>query len=148
MDKYITVNCLRNPLTACEISLHRRDMIRARGKVVYNRMPFGRHRGRLLPDIPTNYLQWVLRECTEIDPTLRRAIQAELESRPWAGTLPGTSTPGGDGRSVVDVRSALKSWYREMALRYHPDRTLDNGTAMKAINAGYERLQELFGVTR
>jgi hypothetical protein len=30
--------------------------------------------------------------------------------------------------------------------KFHPDRTLDNGAAMKAINDGYERLQELLGV--
>jgi hypothetical protein len=47
----------------------------------------------------------------------------------------------------ADVRSVVTSWYREMAKKYHPDRTLDNGAAMKAINHGYERLQELLGIT-
>jgi DnaJ-class molecular chaperone len=43
------------------------------------------------------------------------------------------------------TRKVVQSWYREMAKKFHPDRTLDNGAVMKAINAGYERLQELLG---
>jgi hypothetical protein len=54
----------------------------------------------------------------------------------------------GAGRNLPDVQGAVKAWYREMSMRFHPDRTLDNGAAMKAINHGYERLQELLGVTR
>jgi hypothetical protein len=49
---------------------------------------------------------------------------------------------------TLDVRSIIKSWYREMSMRYHPDRTLGSDQAMKAINHGYERLLELLGVTR
>jgi DnaJ-class molecular chaperone len=44
------------------------------------------------------------------------------------------------------VKAIVQSWYREMAKRFHPDRTLDNGAVMKAINAAYERLEELLGV--
>jgi hypothetical protein len=46
----------------------------------------------------------------------------------------------------ADVRGTVKAWYREMAMRFHPDRTLDSGAAMKAINHGYERLQELLDI--
>jgi hypothetical protein len=46
----------------------------------------------------------------------------------------------------ADVRGVVTSWYREMALRFHPDRTLDNGAAMKAINHAHDRLQELLGI--
>jgi hypothetical protein len=44
------------------------------------------------------------------------------------------------------MRNSIRSWYREMALKYHPDRTLDSGAAMSAINHGYERLKELLGI--
>jgi hypothetical protein len=67
------------------------------------------------------------------------------QSRPGGGLGPAAVAPP-RGRSVVEVKGLVKSWYREMAMKFHPDRTLDNGAAMKAINAGYERLQELLGV--
>jgi curved DNA-binding protein CbpA len=46
------------------------------------------------------------------------------------------------------VAGVVKKWYRTMAKKFHPDRTMDKGEAMKAINTGYELLQELFGVSR
>jgi hypothetical protein len=104
-------------------------------------MPFGRHRGQLIADIPSRYLRWLLREC-DLEPILYAAVMRELSGR-------GEETaPKREDRSVADVRGVVKSWYREMALRFHPDRTLDNGTAMRAINHGYERLREMLGVTR
>jgi hypothetical protein len=48
----------------------------------------------------------------------------------------------------LDVPSTIKTWLREMAMKYHPDRTLDDGKAMSAVNHGYERWLELFGITR
>ena len=48
----------------------------------------------------------------------------------------------------VEVRSAVKSWYKQLALKYHPDRMLDNGAAMRVVNDAYEQLRELLGVTR
>jgi hypothetical protein len=67
------------------------------------------------------------------------ANESRAQSAPGGG-------PSSQGRNLVDVKAVIKSWYREMARKFHPDRTLDNGAAMKAINAGYERLQELLGV--
>jgi hypothetical protein len=55
--------------------------------------------------------------------------------------------PSSNGHSP-DPRAILKTWFREAAKKYHPDRTLDSGAAMAAINAAYERLQELFGVSK
>ncbi len=43
------------------------------------RMPFGKHRGELLGNVPTDYLEWV-REIATTD-WLRRAIRGELNRR-------------------------------------------------------------------
>lgn len=42
---------------------------------------FGKHRERPLPDVPTSYLAWALREC-KLSTGLRTAVRAELLSRP------------------------------------------------------------------
>lgn len=107
---------------------------------MYVRMPFGKYRGYLLADIPDGYLLWVLREVDIESPILEEAIREELERRRVRAP---DSKPAG---SVVNVRSAVATWFREMAMCYHPDRTLDNGAAMKAINHAHERLRELLEI--
>lgn len=116
--------------------------------MLHLRMPFGKHKGELVANVPTSYLRWCLREC-DLDKPLRDSITAALSARePSRGYSRPEPEGGEECRSVVDVRSTLKAWLREMTLRFHPDRTLDDGKAMSAINNGYERLQELFGVSR
>jgi uncharacterized protein (DUF3820 family) len=38
-------------------------------------LPFGKHAGCPLPDVPTDYLQWVIREC-KLSSGLRGAVAA------------------------------------------------------------------------
>jgi hypothetical protein len=45
-----------------------------------------------------------------------------------------------------DVGGTLKKWIREMTMKHHPDRTLDDGKVMAAINDAHDRLKELFGI--
>jgi hypothetical protein len=104
-------------------------------------MPFGKWKGHLVSTIPPSYLRWLLREVDNLDPQLRRAAEEVLRARgePVDDPEPRYAPP-------ADMRNSIKSWYREMAMKYHPDRTLDNGAAMSAINHGYERLKELLGI--
>jgi hypothetical protein len=44
-------------------------------------MPFGKHRGEFLCDIPTDYLRWV-KSLPDIDDQLRQAVIDELVARP------------------------------------------------------------------
>jgi hypothetical protein len=110
-------------------------------------MPWGKYRQMELSDIPTSYLQWVMREAASASPILIAAVRAELDQR-QEGQPDRESTQLMDEDDEPGIRDILKSWYREMTLRYHPDRTLDDGSAMKAINHGYKYLLELFGVSR
>lgn len=43
-------------------------------------LPWGRHKGVPLPDVPTSYLQWALREC-RLSSGLRAAVAGELARR-------------------------------------------------------------------
>src|SRR5262245_38978611 len=43
------------------------------------RLHFGKHRGKLIRNVPSTYLQWLLRECNCLKPRLRKAVEAELE---------------------------------------------------------------------
>jgi hypothetical protein len=108
-------------------------------------MPFGRYRGQLLSDVPTDYLRWCWRTC-DLSPWLRHAIEGELTRRCGSRPEPDPSASGAEAGALVRVRTAVQAWFREMALRYHPDRTLDDGAAMKVINHAHERLRELLGV--
>jgi exodeoxyribonuclease X len=37
-------------------------------------MPFGKHKGLLLPDVPSHYRDWLLNQA-DIDPYLRKALE-------------------------------------------------------------------------
>lgn len=44
-------------------------------------MPFGKHAGKRLCEIPGNYLRWCVRKLRDLDPALRKAMNAELRRR-------------------------------------------------------------------
>ncbi|MHB1422131.1 MAG: hypothetical protein ACYC3I_02820 [Gemmataceae bacterium] len=97
-----------------------------------------------LAEIETAYLEWVLHEASFAKPYLKAAIQVELNRREGLAD----QEQNVEECDLPAVRGIIKSWYREMAKKYHPDRTLDDGACMKVVNDGYERLRDLFGVTR
>ena len=58
-------------------------------------LPFGRHRGKLLPDVPSDYLAWLLR-AVKLSRGLRDAVAAELVGRGVAAPPPpALPAPGG-----------------------------------------------------
>jgi hypothetical protein len=91
------------------------------------RMSFGKHKGELV---------WVVNNCTRINPWLKTAIEQELQHR---CKKPADVAPGPPPAPLSDI---IRTWYREMALRWHPDRG-GSDDAMKAINHAHERLKQL-----
>jgi hypothetical protein len=51
-------------------------------------MPFGKHKGCPLTEIPAAYLRWVLRNCTNLEPGLKHAIKVEYNRRGVAKKKP------------------------------------------------------------
>jgi hypothetical protein len=108
------------------------------------RMPFGKHRGQRLEDVPHDYLRWCLANLENIDFRLRLAMQRALG---WHGGRPGPAA-GGDVRPVVArVEEGLKAWYRRASLKYHPDRGGSNA-AQIIVNDCYESLCGVIGEIR
>jgi hypothetical protein len=107
------------------------------------RMPFGKWRGHLISTIDPGYLRWLLRECDNLDPRLRQAAIDSLLARgePLEEELRAT-------HQLADMRGVVRSWYRTLALEFHPDRRLDDGRAMVAVNRGHELLKELLELDR
>lgn len=104
------------------------------------RMPFGKHRGEDLDNVPDDYLCWVLEHVDKLSPTLREAIEDRLGIRrhrpPPAGRsfAPAPRVAEAVGTTLRDVR-------REMALRFHPDHG-GSTAAMVAVNLTFERLDQ------
>jgi hypothetical protein len=45
-------------------------------------MPFGRHKGKDLTEIPRGYLRWALKNCSHLDPELRTDMEAVVRGEP------------------------------------------------------------------
>lgn len=95
------------------------------------KMPFGKHRGGQVEDIPHDYLLWVLDNVKKLSPTLRSEIYCVLE-------ITGRRGPAKTSLST-DVAG---EWYRRMAREFHPD-ARGSHEAMVAVNRGREVLLEL-----
>jgi hypothetical protein len=103
-------------------------------------MPFGKYKGRSLTDIPTGYLNWLLANC-DLDHWLQGAVRNELVDRAEYVTEAGETASD----LPAHLPAIVRQWYREMSLRYHPDRGGSN-EAMKAIIEAHGRLRELLGI--
>jgi hypothetical protein len=96
-------------------------------------MPFGKHRGKPLSEIPIQYLAWVLENCVNASPYLREEIRRILSA---------------EAESTVKQADALCSlglvsqWYRLLSMEFHPDRG-GSHEGMKAINRGRELLLQM-----
>jgi hypothetical protein len=83
----------------------------------------------------------MLREC-DLKDWLLREVMEELATRD--DTSPGPASPP-PAQPAVDWEALVRTWHREMALRFHPDRG-GSIEAMAAVNIAAERLRELVGV--
>lgn len=103
-------------------------------------MPFGKHKGKLLAEVPTDYLEWVL-TLKELNHRLRFAIECELEFRD-ARVRPRPNPQPKRDESRVDLSAMVEKWYRRLAVEFHPDHG-GSDAAMKAINRGRDLLLEM-----
>ena len=45
-----------------------------------HRMPWGKHKGRLLHQVPRDYLLWLKKECTDLEPNLKKSVEKVLKT--------------------------------------------------------------------
>lgn len=96
------------------------------------RMPFGKHKGRTLDEVPDAYLWWCL-DNLDLWPLLREAIERRLGLEPGGQAPPPTAQQQADHDAREEMLLVARAWYRSMCLRFHPDRGGSN-EAMKALN--------------
>jgi hypothetical protein len=106
-------------------------------------MPFGKHQGQHVREVPTSYLRWVLREVETLDRWQRHAIEAELSRR---GEGPRRHQEEAPFPPPADFRALFRTWFAGLARDYHPDRIGGDGREMVAINDAAERLKKLAGI--
>lgn len=103
-------------------------------------MPFGKHRGEEIDDIPEDYLFWCLRNLENLTPWLRENMEVSLEHRRSRKMPePPQQTCRTDRGAVLSLVNMV---HKEMTFRFHPDRGGSN-EAMKAVQAYVERLRSL-----
>jgi hypothetical protein len=107
------------------------------------KLPFGKHKGRRLTRVPTDYLVWCRDRCSTLPPELKAAVALELARREAT-----SATPTSSGESVSPIGQSLaatiRTLFRNLALKYHPDRG-GSPEAMRALNEFHEDVQGVVG---
>lgn len=100
-------------------------------------MPFGKHKGTPLEDVPDDYLWWVLGKCDNVNPYLIEAIRRRLGVTATPPPPPPPRPPPPAGVSMARVKAvvleSVKKWHRTQAMRNHPDRG-GNPEVAKVVN--------------
>jgi hypothetical protein len=107
-------------------------------------MPFGKHRGKRLPKVPTEYLIWCRDSCGSVTEELRAQIEAELarrENRPAPVEELAISVPSVSPLGQM-LAGNIRMMFKNLAMKYHPDRGGSQG-AMMALNELHDQVQEL-----
>lgn len=81
-----------------------------------DRMPFGKFKGVLLTDIPTDYLEW-LASLSHLRDPLRGAVERELDAR-QEDRATGQNEMCPSPRVAEEI---IGAGVRSLARRYHPD---------------------------
>ncbi len=97
-------------------------------------MPWGKHKGKPLTDVPSDYLQWVIAEADNASSWLKQQIKQELSRR--------CSPPPRQASNTALSVDQIDDWFRRLARKYHPDVGGDN-EIMKALQDGYEELKRM-----
>ena len=107
------------------------------------RMPFGKHRGYELSELPDGYLKWL--STLELHDPLKRALDDEIHTRISRdaaqrafGIMP--SAPQVDRTTVEEI---IGAGLRVLAKKYHPDLAGGSDEDMKRVNLAAAWLREI-----
>lgn len=101
-------------------------------------MPFGKHKGRPLSELPEQYLLW-LASLDDLRPPLRLAVDSEVRRREAASAATPRRERLDDAATEAAARIVTQG-YRLAAMEAHPDRGGDTAT-MQAVNRAAEALR-------
>lgn len=104
------------------------ELHKAEGNFFCLAIPFGKHRGQSVADLPTSYLAWLLEECDLKNNNLKEEIRNTLYFRMKVLNV------------IPDALPDVKNVYRKLSMKYHPDRG-GSVAAMQAINDFKDALQ-------
>lgn len=109
-------------------------------------MPWGKHKGEELEDIPAGYLGWVLEEGTNVAPALKEAITAELSQRlRLYATRRASGVAVPDPATAAMVLDLIDVGFRTLARKVHPDAG-GSHEAMVTATAARDWLKSVVGV--
>lgn len=100
-------------------------------------MPFGKHKGEPIDELPDGYICWLL--TIELREPLRSAVENEAHTRglDTSGTRCAIVPPA----AIVVARRLVDVGYRRLAVELHPDKG-GSTEAMVQLNAAVEALRE------
>lgn len=102
------------------------------------KMPFGKHQGRYVSEIPLQYLEWIASREIKLA-ALRRAIDAEIQRRGYRHTpAPIRDRLSQDATPLA--AEIITLGYRELSKRHHPDKGGRTRT-MQLLNEATEYLR-------
>jgi hypothetical protein len=105
-------------------------------------MPFGRHIGEPLADLPVGYLAWLLTIDLHRYPRLRPAVEEEMQRRrggPGPRAAPNGASSAG---TTVAWDQVISKWFSRLSLKFHPDRG-GSHEHMVALNVAREELEKI-----
>ena len=86
-------------------------------------LPFGKYRGRLIEDVPSSYLCWLLDNVHDLNSHLRTCIKLELANRyRLPQPPPPPPPPPPPCRRCEQLQLRWRNMYRRLVLLLHPDR--------------------------
>lgn len=87
-------------------------------------MPFGKHKGEPLSEVPDDYLEWCLEKMERLSDYCRHAFEEEMDRRyPPAPPPPKSPPPRRHGPvSRETARAIIAAGRRSLAASFHPDR--------------------------
>lgn len=90
MTSFIRVRSRRNRLSRLHAADRARDRKAdetAETKPLVFKFPYGRHKGQPITEVPSNYLEWMVREKHTLAKRARRELQRRRKSRKQGSTL-------------------------------------------------------------
>jgi hypothetical protein len=105
-----------------------------------DRMPFGRHKGLPLGELPDAYLHWLT--TIRLRSPLQEAVEAERRRRQGAASDPAPTVLAVRPPRAAEV---IEAGWRHLALKHHPDRGGAHEVMVEIIEAR-DWLRDLVGV--